>query len=232
MGASGAVFGMYGCLLGHMARSCSRLPSTALTQIAKNGFIFLGFNIVYGVIQTDIDMAAYLDGLAAGCLCRLAMSLPLDPTGVSYRLQCSLILSIIGGEVLGHVAKHAVKPIPDAHKELKRFEHIKPNVLRAFKKATVQVQWGEISDAQCAKIADRQVLRPWRVVQESLSRVEGFLELLKEVGRLLKRYMEVNKNSFVAVMRLAQRGDERIIEDIKRTRSEADKLIGEMKALK
>jgi rhomboid protease GluP len=45
-----------------------------LAALRTNTLAFLGYNLVFGVIQQGIDMAAHLGGLAGGFVCGLALT--------------------------------------------------------------------------------------------------------------------------------------------------------------
>ena len=71
VGASGAVFGVYGALftLAFLARQ--RHPMAR--QISSNMWAFLGYNLVFGFVIPQIDMAAHIGGLVAGVLLGLLL---------------------------------------------------------------------------------------------------------------------------------------------------------------
>src|SRR5215831_12455185 len=68
-GASGAIFGLYGGLLAFLVQHRDMQQHAFLAALRTNTLAFLGYNLVYGVIQQGIDMAAHLGGLAGGFAC-------------------------------------------------------------------------------------------------------------------------------------------------------------------
>jgi rhomboid protease GluP len=64
-GASGAIFGLYGALLGYLARHRGSIPAESLASQRKGALTFIGYNLVYG-LRPGVDMAAHLGGLATG----------------------------------------------------------------------------------------------------------------------------------------------------------------------
>jgi membrane associated rhomboid family serine protease len=77
-GASGAIFGLYGVLLGFFLMSKrDSIPAELISSLSKGALLFLGYNVVYGVIHEGTDLADHAGGLAAGFLCGLVLSTPL-----------------------------------------------------------------------------------------------------------------------------------------------------------
>lgn len=66
VGASGAVFGVYGALLAFAALHRGVFPPTFLTQQRNSILGFLGYNIVFGLAQHNTDMAAHAGGFVIG----------------------------------------------------------------------------------------------------------------------------------------------------------------------
>jgi rhomboid protease GluP len=65
-GASGAIFGVYGALLGYIARDRLVFPRAVLVPLTKSTVLFAGYNLVYGFVNPAIDNAAHIGGLATG----------------------------------------------------------------------------------------------------------------------------------------------------------------------
>ncbi len=77
-GASGAVFGVVGALLGLIAFRRDTIPTPVLQHLWKSMTAFLVFNMVFGIVAPGIDMAAHIGGLIAGFACGLMLSQPLS----------------------------------------------------------------------------------------------------------------------------------------------------------
>jgi len=75
-GASGAILGLYGGLLGFLMLHRQVIPSEVLRPIMKSALFFLGFNLIYGLAKSEVDMAAHVGGFATGfCVgCALALT--------------------------------------------------------------------------------------------------------------------------------------------------------------
>ena len=97
-GASGAVFGVYGCLIGFLLLSRGSIPNNLVTRIGSSALAFVACNALYALGAEGIDMAAHVGGLATGLIFGVTMRSPLtytskpDPT--LERLAPSLDLHI------------------------------------------------------------------------------------------------------------------------------------------
>src|SRR5262249_39811156 len=78
-GASGAIFGLYGALLGFLLRHRGVIPAESLVSLRKGALTFIGYNLLYG-LRPGVDMAAHLGGLATGFLLGLFL---IQPTSTS-----------------------------------------------------------------------------------------------------------------------------------------------------
>lgn len=74
VGASGAVFGVFGALLAFLLRRRRLLPMAVLKQMRAVVLLVVGFNVVFGFVVPGIDQAAHLGGLAGGFLAGLALA--------------------------------------------------------------------------------------------------------------------------------------------------------------
>ncbi|QYM78584.1 rhomboid family intramembrane serine protease [Horticoccus luteus] len=77
-GASGAVFGVYGALLGYFVREKHGVPRSVFQPIMKSTLIFAAFNLFYGAVNPHIDNAAHIGGFASGFVLGWLVALPLD----------------------------------------------------------------------------------------------------------------------------------------------------------
>jgi membrane associated rhomboid family serine protease len=84
-GASGAIFGIYGAMLGLLLRGRGSIPAEALAQLRNSGLGFLFYNLLYGMMHSRIDNAAHIGGLVGGFLCGLVLGQPLAPAARAGR---------------------------------------------------------------------------------------------------------------------------------------------------
>jgi rhomboid protease GluP len=77
-GASGAIFGVYGAILGYMLRQRGGLPQTVCKPIIKSTVTFAIFNIILGASIPGIDNAAHMGGFVCGIIFGAVLAQPLD----------------------------------------------------------------------------------------------------------------------------------------------------------
>lgn len=95
-GASGAVFGVIGLLVGWSMVQLETIPKQTVSSWGSLIGRLLVANLVYGIVHTRIDVAAHIVGLAAGFLCGLVLSQPLVPESLPQRMVRNMILLMIG----------------------------------------------------------------------------------------------------------------------------------------
>ena len=78
VGASGAVFGVFGALLAFTIRQRGSIPDAMLNRLRVSTSIFVTFSLCYGFAAAGVDNAAHLGGLAAGFLLGLIGARPLE----------------------------------------------------------------------------------------------------------------------------------------------------------
>lgn len=79
VGASGAIFGIIGVLLGYLVRDREALPKAVFRGLGKGILMFLLYNLLFGLQVKNVDLSAHVGGLAAGFLCGLVLVPAGDP---------------------------------------------------------------------------------------------------------------------------------------------------------
>ncbi len=79
-GASGAIFGVYGALLGYLWRQREGVPKALWQSVSHSTLGFVGYNVFFGFVHPGIDNAAHLGGLATGVILGWLLALPVDVT--------------------------------------------------------------------------------------------------------------------------------------------------------
>lgn len=111
-GASGAVFGVYGGLLGFLLVQRGVVPSRISMGIAKSAGIFLVYNLVYGLSSAGTDIQAHGGGLVSGLILGCVLARPMLPTGQKLYPVRTLLVTVVGLAVI--FAAEQRLPRPDA----------------------------------------------------------------------------------------------------------------------
>jgi rhomboid protease GluP len=77
-GASGAVFGVIGGIIGFMLCERQSIPRSVLRGMMNSSLAFAGYNILFGFSIPGIDNAAHLGGLAGGIALGWLLAVPVD----------------------------------------------------------------------------------------------------------------------------------------------------------
>jgi rhomboid protease GluP len=93
-GASGAVFGVYGMLLGFMLKEKASTPSVILRPVLKSVLFFAGYNLLYGFMQPRIDNAAHIGGFVSGFGLGWILALPPHPGVRALRQKGRMLLAL------------------------------------------------------------------------------------------------------------------------------------------
>lgn len=86
-GASGAIFGLYGGLLGFLLVRRRSLVAERVKAVTRSVLIFLGYNVVFGLADRRTDLSAHFGGLLTGFLvgCLFAKVVQAEPGGQQRR---------------------------------------------------------------------------------------------------------------------------------------------------
>jgi rhomboid protease GluP len=78
VGASGAIFGVYGALLGYLLGAREAMPLSLMRELRSSALAFIGFSLFAGFAMPGIDNAAHVGGLIGGFLLGLGFARPLE----------------------------------------------------------------------------------------------------------------------------------------------------------
>jgi rhomboid protease GluP len=93
-GASGAVFGVFGALGAFLALHRRAIPARILQPLRNSTVAFIGYNLVYGMMDARIDSAAHLGGLIIGFVAGLLLYRPWPLSSGSSALFRRLVLGL------------------------------------------------------------------------------------------------------------------------------------------
>lgn len=197
-GASGAVFAVYGGLLGYMLRERQTLPKIVFQPLLKSTGLFAAYNILYGLARSNIDNAAHLGGLIGGVglgwLLALPMDLDLRAQLIPRRLKIGL--AAIAGMVVAGVA---FAPRYDYHvMDLLAYQRV--NKVPAAKEPEL-LQQQEKALAAFAKNQNGAALTQW-VNQEAIPFYTRWRDDLRAVPMQPGRSSTRRRDEFVAILQM------------------------------
>ncbi len=195
-GASGAVFGVYGCLIGFLLLSRGSIPNKVLTGISSSALAFIAYNVFYAIGEEGIDMAAHIGGLATGFLCGVIMRLPLDSGSAGRRWVRNGIVGGVGAAVIALAIGNGLGHVVDVQAALFRFAEVEERVLAKFGDTAEKAQAGELSDSQVSIILDQEILIPWRAARVAFETMEDVPIQQKPLVDKLVTYMNLREDAW------------------------------------
>ena len=229
-GASGAIFGLYGGLLAFLLRHRDTTSYASLAALRTNTLAFVGYNLLYGVVQEGIDMAAHLGGLAGGFLCGFVLTQPGSQTGRARYHVRSTLVGLIGLLLIGEIVTQLPR-VEDVQATLQHFASFDTTTLATFNKAIAQVQQRQLTEAELGRILEQDVLPPWRAQRETLLRLQSQRRLPQRQQRLvsaLVEYMTARQEGWELLQEGLRTHDSRALKSANEKQRQADQVLGQL----
>lgn len=223
-GASGAIFGLYGGLVGVLLRRRALMPGMLRASLQANALVFLGYNLLDSFGREGIDMAAHLGGLGGGCVCGLVLIHPFVNVPW-YRRWLRTGLVSLGGAIVCVGLTFAVPRVEDFETVLRQF--------LTLEQARTRLQAGRHTDRAFARLLEQDVLPQWRAQRQAMMRFEQTQRLPEPQRRLvaaLIRYMTVRQEGLERLHEGVQKNDQRVIRLAYEKQREADRLLEQLGA--
>lgn len=239
-GASGALFGMIGCLLGYLLGRPRSIPQEILRQFRSMAITLLLFNFLFMAFLEGIDQAAHAGGALAGIACGVFLGMPYGthPRFSRYLRNCSL--AAVGGFFLWSCwVPLQAKVVRDSALVL-RFEQFQKEEFPLLEKLNQYSQAqnrGEIARGELAMKVEVEILPRWREFhdwfadppkvpthfQPWFADFQKYLQLRQEAMELL--IQALRGNDFLLMKRSNARAEEasRLVEKINRDIKEKDR---------
>lgn len=230
-GASGAVFGVFGALLGFILWQRDAVPPAVFRDLRNSTVACLAYNIFFGMSVKGIDNAAHLGGLAAGFLCGLVLSQRLEQATAGSRLIRNLLVSVAGGAAILAAIHFAPKAPADVFalvNEFKTFSAMERELITAYNAAVQQCNNGQMQPAAFADMIQRDILPRWREQRARLERYQDLPADLAQTHAKLLRYMALRDESWDLRVEAIRDNNRSKADQADRTAREADALAKEL----
>lgn len=195
-GASGAIFGVFGALLGFVLLRRDSIPMHALAALRNSVLTFLAYNVFIGLAIPQIDMMAHLGGLAGGFVCGLLMSQRLAAEAIAGRRVRNLLAVVAGTAGIAAGIHFMPKDIPD-------LAAMEQQTRDAYNAAVGRCQAGQISEADVAEVIERDVLPKWQAASERLTAMKN----LPEKYAFLREYVQTCRSAWELRMEAIREND-------------------------
>jgi membrane associated rhomboid family serine protease len=175
VGASGAIFGIFGAFLASLKHPGRYVPPTIVRAHWLSTTVFVGFNLVSGALQTGVDNAAHVGGLLSGLALGWLLMRPLDAAsrtsfpvrqGAAALALTALAVLAALWQVRGIGARLAPpEQYVRAHNWYLAGEH---DNLGRWQELAGRAASGTISDAELAQRFQQEILPFWKSSYEHL----------------------------------------------------------------
>lgn len=227
-GASGAVFGVYGCLIGFLLLSRGSIPNKVLMHIGSSALAFVAYNVFYAFGEENIDMAAHIGGLVTGFLCGMTMRLPLASGLVNRRWVGNGIVGGIGAVVIALAIGNGLGHVADVEGALLQFGEVEERVLAKFNDTAEKAQANELSDTQVSLILDQEILTPWREAREAFETMVDVPTQQKQLVEQLVTYMNLREEAWRLLSEALKAEDEEMFNRFTEKMQEVEQILAEL----
>lgn len=226
-GASGAIFGLYGALLGFLLQHRGSIAPEALAAQRKWALTFIGYNLLYG-LRPGVDMAAHLGGLATGFVLGLFLIEP--PTRVNELAPVSnwrVPAAMVCGLALIVVPMMALPKPDDYLAEYHRLATVEEKASELYNSSAKQWGTGKITDEQYADILEKQILPPWRAEREAMEKLKVPREQAAR-QKILVEYLKDREASWQLTVDGLQMHDAEKLKQGAEKRAEAERVAAQL----
>ncbi len=228
VGASGAIFGVAGALLGFVILRRDSIPDTIFRQLRHSVVALIGYNLVFGMMVPAIDMAAHGGGLIAGLICGLILSQRLAP-GIAPRRWIRNLAVVLAGAVTLPLAMASLPEAPpDVELELQRFIGVERLAIETMNNLVKQMQRKEIDEQEFADAVEDNVLPPWVEARRGMEKLLDERGVDRNLLARLADYMKLREESWRLLAEGVREQDSDKIELSSSKQKAADKMAKEI----
>ena len=191
VGASGAIFGMYGLLIALLALKAIDLPKATRKNFVTSVLFFVGYNLLFGFKEEGIDNAAHIGGLISGVIMGGIYYLGMNNARatkaiyVASSLVIFMVIMILPKLVPNNLGNYSqlMEEFASAETEALSISELEPNA----------------SADKYLKTIQEDGIPNWLKCRSILNQVDSIENLpleLQEQNKLFKRYCDYRIESF------------------------------------
>jgi rhomboid protease GluP len=191
VGASAAIFGIYGLLvasflLGLRRRSPATIPLSALRRLAPAAGVFILYNVALGG-------PPHLAGLMLGFACGIVLAF-----GVSDRKPSPLRVAIVvaAAAVAAVAAAVPLRGIADVRPEIARIAALDDRTTSAYDAAVLRFRNGRMTAEALARYIDREILPDLTAALARLRAIHGVPRQHQSIVAAADEYLRLRQDSF------------------------------------
>lgn len=225
VGASGAVFGVYGGLLAALLLRPDMLPGTVTKKLQTSATIFIAYSLVNGFTHAGIDNAAHLGGLLAGALVGAALVLP---AGRAIAALAVTLVLIGGGAVR---AIEAAEPYRD-ELAFRRFLDSFPQAEARLNAIATNLgaRAKTMPPQEFLRVLEREVIPGWVEQDTRIAALPRVTPRNRPLRDDIARFVHLRREALELLGDAIRRDDAAGIEAFKKKTAEANAAMEQVKA--
>jgi len=169
VGASGAVFGVFGLLAASLLRNHVHFPANLRQGLWKSLSSVLVINLIFGFSQPQIDMSAHIGGLLGGFLIGLPLALPLQLDSLPLRPQRTKPVVAVAIGLIGFLAFLLPQQF-NWQAALENVNTVESATLPRYEAARRQVEAGKLAEAELATLVENEIGPSWQKLASELAK--------------------------------------------------------------
>jgi hypothetical protein len=220
VGASGAIFGIYGAIGSWLMVRHRSIPAHAGAPLAGGLVAIVGYNLVFGFFQQNVDVAAHVGGLAAGFVAGSLLAASLTEATGWIGARAALV-AIAGLVAIGALASRLPK-VDGIRQVLTRLGDAERKANSEFERLAAELQQGQITPEAFARSVSDTVLPHWTAARDELARMRAGRE--QQTVTEIVSYMSMREDAIRLAAQAATSGDVSLMNAARQRRTEADAL--------
>jgi membrane associated rhomboid family serine protease len=194
IGASGAVFGIYGLLLASvvcsvMSRPALPVPLIVVKRLAAGVALFFLYNLVTDYAGTASELAGLSTGFVGGLVVARGVTREKPKVRRAAMVMAATTLIAIGGAIPLH-------GIVDVRPEIARIAAVEERTAGAYDVAVAQFRLGRMSAAKLVEVIDRSILPELQGMYAHLAALRGVTREQMPLVVAAKEYSQLREQSW------------------------------------
>jgi rhomboid protease GluP len=197
VGASGAIFGVYGALLSFLAVRRADIPPAMLKSIGSSTLLFCLYSLLIGAAHPLIDNAAHIGGLLAGIVTGALLARPFTPEARAVAQPGKLaIAALVIGLPLAWIAQPLIAE-NGSHaasmrfaRDFDAFVQVEAELVRRQTDILTFPRNAPVDRLEVARRLRHEVLEPWRAASYQLLRAPDVPQEGSHSARMQKAVRE------------------------------------------
>ncbi len=205
VGASGAIFGVFGAIFAYSVAHRAQLDPEVRAKQMKSMGTFVALNLVIGFSIPQISLAAHIGGFVSGFVIAYLAERGIDVTdrdaAIARRFPRVMLGSVLALAVvvaglillpkspLAYATAAEMKQAAELQAKFEHFGTIEKELLATQNSAAQRTIKGEITNAEQARIYSEELVPSWRWLGHDIEAIKGLPPVLVRRQRAMVEYV-------------------------------------------